>query len=209
MGRGLLLCQHIAVGRSVLYNLPIVRIFLEASLNNTAVDVSAAWLWAGITLASIVIALRFDYRQLICHSCAFHALYGLRMRILNHMGRLNLGFFTGGQSGAVQKTMNDNIEKMENIIAHDVSNLIGASLLLVSLSVLLFSINVPLALTMLPHWCLRLSFNFRLLRKTGAEDLDRSQPFLYRIGRSVFRVCVRDGRRKNLWNAGDRSFTAN
>ena len=47
------------------------------------------------------------------------------------MGRLNLGFFTGGQSGAVQKTMNDNIEKMENIIAHDVSNLIGASLLLV------------------------------------------------------------------------------
>ena len=74
-------------------------------------------------------------------------LYDLRMRILNHMGRLNLGFFTGGQSGAVQKTMNDNIEKMENIIAHDVSNLIGAGLLLVSLSALLFSINVPLALT--------------------------------------------------------------
>ena len=71
------------------------------------------------------------------------------MRFLNYMGRLNLGFFTGGQSGAVQKTMNDNIEKMENIIAHDVSNLIGASLLLVSLSVLLFSINVPLALTII------------------------------------------------------------
>ena len=50
---------------------------------------------------------------------------------------------------------------------------------------------------------------FGFWRKTGAEDLDRSQPFLYRIGRSVFRVCVRDGRRKNLWKAGDRSFTAN
>lgn len=78
----------------------IVRIFLEASLNNTAVDVSAAWLWAGITLASIVVGIVLSIiGSFICHSCAFHALYGLRMRILNHMGRLNLGFFTGGQSG--------------------------------------------------------------------------------------------------------------
>ena len=100
----------------------IVRIFLEASLNNTAVDVSAAWLWAGITLESIVIGIALSITgSFICHSCALHALYGLRMKILNHMGRLNLGFFTGGQSGAVQKTMNDNIEKMENIIAHDVA----------------------------------------------------------------------------------------
>ena len=35
----------------------IVRIFLEASLNDTAVDVSAAWLWAGITVAGIVVGI--------------------------------------------------------------------------------------------------------------------------------------------------------
>ena len=157
----------------------IVRIFLEASLNNTAVDVSAAWLWAGITLASIVIGIALSITgSFICHSCAFHALYGLRMRILNHMGRLNLGFFTGGQSGAVQKTMNDNIEKMENIIAHDVSNLIGASLLLVSLSVLLFSINVPLALTIIAALVLAFIIQFSAFGgKRGQKiwtDLNRS-----------------------------------
>ena len=43
--------------------------------------------------------------------------------------------------------MSDSIEKMEGIIAHDVSNLVGAALLLISLAVLLFSINVPLTLT--------------------------------------------------------------
>ena len=157
----------------------IVRIFLEASLNNTAVDVSAAWLWAGITLASIVVGIVLSIiGSFICHSCAFHALYGLRMRILNHMGRLNLGFFTGGQSGAVQKTMNDNIEKMENIIAHDVSNLIGASLLLVSLSVLLFSINVPLALTIIAALVLAFLIQFSAFGgKRGQKiwtDLNRS-----------------------------------
>ena len=157
----------------------IVRIFLEASLNNTAVDVSAAWLWAGITLASIAVGIVLSIiGSFVCHSCAFHALYDLRMRILNHMGRLNLGFFTGGQSGAVQKTMNDNIEKMENIIAHDISNLIGAGLLLVSLSALLFSINVPLALTIVAPLLLAFIIQFSAFGgKRGQKiwtDLNRS-----------------------------------
>ena len=157
----------------------IVRIFLEASLNNTAVDISAVWMWAGITLASIVMGIVLSIiGSFVCHSCAFHALYGLRMRILNHMGRLNLGFFTGGQSGAVQKTMNDNIEKMENIIAHDVSNLIGAGLLLVSLSVLLFSINIPLALTIVAALVLAFIIQFSAFGgKRGQKiwtDLNRS-----------------------------------
>lgn len=126
----------------------IVRIFLEASLHQTSVDSSQAWFWVGMTLASIAAGILLSIAgSVICHACAFRALYDLRMRILGHMGKLNLGFFTGGQSGAVQKTMSDNIEKMEGIIAHDVSNLVGAALLLISLAVLLFSINVLLTLT--------------------------------------------------------------
>ena len=115
----------------------IVRIFLEASLHQTSVDSSQAWFWVGMTLASIAAGILLSIAgSVICHACAFRALYDLRMRILGHMGKLNLGFFTGGQSGAVQKTMSDNIEKMEGIIAHDVSNLVGAALLLISLAVL-------------------------------------------------------------------------
>ena len=157
----------------------IVRIFLEASLNDTAVDVSAAWLWAGITVAGIVVGIALSIAgSFICHSCAFHALYGLRMRILEHMGRLDLGFFTGGQSGAAQKAMSDNIEKMESIIAHDVSNLIGAGLLLASLSALLFSINVPLALTIVAALALAFIIQFSAFGgKRGQKiwtDLNRS-----------------------------------
>ncbi|MFQ7108234.1 MAG: hypothetical protein ACLRQ4_24090, partial [Neglectibacter timonensis] len=52
----------------------IVRIFLEASLNNTTVDMSAAWLWAGITLASIAVGIVLSIiGSFVCHSCAFHA----------------------------------------------------------------------------------------------------------------------------------------
>ena len=128
----------------------IVRLFLEASLNGVAVNTSDAWLWAGVTLGSIALGIVLSViGSFVCHACAFRALYDLRMRILSHMGKMGLGFFTGGRSGAVQKTMNDNIEKMENIIVHDVSNLVGAGLLLVVLAVLLFSINIPLTLTII------------------------------------------------------------
>ena len=72
----------------------IVRIFLEASLNNTTVDMSAAWLWAGITLASIVVGIVLSIiGSFICHSCAFHALYDLRMKNIESHGQIKSGLF--------------------------------------------------------------------------------------------------------------------
>ncbi len=157
----------------------IVRLFLEASLNGARADVSEAWLWAWLTIGSIAAGIALSVAgSFLCHACAFHALYDLRMRILEHMGKLNLGFFTDGQSGAVQKTMNDNIEKMENILAHDVSNLVGAGLLLAALGVLLFSINVPLTLTIAAAVVLAFAIQFSAFGgKRGQKiwtDMNRS-----------------------------------
>lgn len=126
----------------------IIRLFLLASLDGAATPTHEIWMWAAVTIGSIVLGIVLSViGSFSCHACAFNALYDLRMRILDHMGRLNLGFYTGGQSGATQKMMNENIEKMENIIAHDVSNIFGAGLLLAALAVLMFSLNIPLALT--------------------------------------------------------------
>lgn len=126
----------------------IIRLFLLASLDSAAAPTHEIWMWAAVTIGSIVLGIVLSViGSFSCHACAFNALYDLRMRLLDHMGRLNLGFYTGGQSGATQKMMNENIEKMENIIAHDVSNIFGAGLLLAALAVLMFSLNIPLALT--------------------------------------------------------------
>lgn len=126
----------------------IIRLFLLASLDGAAAPTREIWMWAAVTIGSIVLGIVLSViGSFSCHACALNALYDLRMRLLDHMGRLNLGFYTGGQSGATQKMMNENIEKMENIIAHDVSNIFGAGLLLTALAVLMFSLNIPLALT--------------------------------------------------------------
>lgn len=175
----------------------IVRIFLEASLNDTAVDVSAAWLWAGITLASIVIGIVLSIiGSFVCHSCAFGALYDLRMSILNHMGRLNLGFFTGGQSGAVQKTMNDNIEKWKYDRPRCVKSHRSRPFAGFAVGTAVFHQRAACR-----GDCCRIDARvyhsvFGFWREAGAEDLDGSQPFFHRTGRGIFRVCVRNGGRK-------------
>ncbi len=124
----------------------MVSDLLEALRVAAPFDGGMVLFWAGVTVASIVAGLAFSAAGSgLTHASAFEALYALRMRVLEHMGRLPLGFFTGGRAGAVQKTMDANIEKMESIIAHDVPNIAGAAASLAVLAVLLFSTNVVLA----------------------------------------------------------------
>lgn len=99
--------------------------------------------------------------------------------------------------------MSDNIEKMEGIIAHDVSNLVGAALLLISLAVLLFSINVPLTLTIFAALAAAFIIQFSAFGgKAWAKNLDGAEPVRHRAGRGLFRICGRHGGGKNLWQAG-------
>lgn len=157
----------------------IIRVFLLASLEGISVNSGEVWTWGAITVGSIALGIVLSViGSFLCHACAFNALYDLRMRILDHMGKLNLGFYTGGQSGAVQKMMNENIEKMENIIAHDVSNIFGAGLLLTAFAVLMFSLNIPLALTIFGALLLAFVIQFSAFGgKQGQKiwsDLNRS-----------------------------------
>lgn len=157
----------------------IIRVFLLASLEGISVNSGEVWTWGAITVGSIALGIVLSViGSFLCHACAFNALYDLRMRILDHIGKLNLGFYTGGQSGAVQKMMNENIEKMENIIAHDVSNIFGAGLLLTAFAVLMFSLNIPLALTIFGALLLAFVIQFSAFGgKQGQKiwsDLNRS-----------------------------------
>ncbi|WP_027626126.1 ABC transporter ATP-binding protein [Clostridium lundense] len=61
------------------------------------------------------------------HIAAFTILYELRMKAINHMSKLNMGFFTGHTLGEVKKTINEDIEKLENFIAHQIPDLSSAA----------------------------------------------------------------------------------
>ncbi|NOH16848.1 ABC transporter ATP-binding protein [Clostridium cochlearium] len=79
----------------------------------------------------VVVVLRmavFLLSGVFSHIAAFTILYELRMKAINHMSKLNMGFFTGHTLGEVKKTINEDIEKLENFIAHQIPDLSSAAI---------------------------------------------------------------------------------
>ncbi len=103
-------------------------------------------LWSAVAAVSIAAntVLSF-FGSLGAHKVAFRLLYGIRIRVMEHMGRLPMGFFTEHSTGSVQKTMDDSIEKIEIFIAHLLPDLVGSACAVAALLLGLGSLNVWLA----------------------------------------------------------------
>lgn len=80
------------------------------------------------------------------HVAAFNILYELRKKMADKLGRLPLGFINQYNSGALKKIMADDIERIENFIAHSIPDFVkGMTLPLVTLTYL-FTVDWRLAL---------------------------------------------------------------
>lgn len=80
------------------------------------------------------------------HVAAFNILYELRKQMADKLGRLPLGFINQYNSGALKKIMADDIERIENFVAHSIPDFVkGMTLPLITLGYL-FTVDWRLAL---------------------------------------------------------------
>ncbi len=103
-------------------------------------------------LAAVIILLRivfFVASGAFSHVAAFNILYDIRMKIIKHMGNLNLGFFTNKTSGELKKIINEDIEKMENFLAHHIPDISAAVVAPLLMFIYLFYLNYKMALVLL------------------------------------------------------------
>lgn len=125
----------------------VYQIIRSYMLPGTQAD-RTAWIW--ITAISILAGAAISLLgSILCHKATYRVLYQLRMGLLEHMGRLNLGFYTGGRAGEVQKMMDENMEKIEGFLSHNFPNIVGAVCVLLVLTAFLFYINWMLAVVVL------------------------------------------------------------
>jgi len=106
--------------------------------------VDRAWMirWGWIALAGVGSGLVLLYASLMSsHVAAFRILYGLRIRLAGHIGKLPLGYLNNTSTGAIKKTMEENIEKIETFIAHTIPDLVNVGTTVVVMFVLFFSLN--------------------------------------------------------------------
>lgn len=120
----------------------VMRELLTHAADLAAVDsrllVSYGWQAFGGLAAGLVLL----YGSLIAsHVAAFHTLYGLRVCLAEHIGRLSLGFLSNTSTGAIKKTMEQNIEKIETFIAHTIPDMVGVVATVTFLFVIFFSLD--------------------------------------------------------------------
>lgn len=98
--------------------------------------------WGWIAFAGLTGGLLLLYASLMAsHVAAFRILYGLRIKLAEHIGRLPLGYLNGTSTGAIKKTMEQNIDKIETFIAHTIPDLVNVLATVVIMFTLFFTLN--------------------------------------------------------------------
>ena len=152
----LLLAGLLSAGSAVCMLVPywavyeILKELLTHGGNPAASDGAAMMRWGWIALGGLAGGLVLLYAALMSsHVAAFHILYGLRVRLSEHIGRLPLGFLNNTSTGAIKKTMDQNIEKIEGFIAHTIPDLVNVMATVVVMLVIFFSLDVWLTVVCL------------------------------------------------------------
>ena len=140
-------------------------------LTSKGEDKETIMLWIVIAGIAILLNLIFTFwGSLGCHKMAFKTLYLYRMKLMEHLGKLSIGFFSKNTTGSIQKIMDENIEKMEGIIAHMMPDLIGSSIVLLSLFAGIGYLNIILAITVLASVVLAFVFQFMIFGSESAKE---------------------------------------
>ena len=107
---------------------------------------SSIVLWTAVAGGAILGNMVFTFLGSVgCHAVAFDALYRYRLYVMEHLGRISMGYFSTHTSGGIQKLMDENIEKMEGFIAHILPNLIGSLVIVIILFLSIAYLNLVLA----------------------------------------------------------------
>ena len=101
----------------------IISALVNHQLLNSELVINYGWL-AFIAAASSIF---FNFLALcFSHIAAFKTLYHLKYNFVRYLSCLPLGFYSSHSSGELRKIVDDDIEKIEIFIAHQLPDIIGS-----------------------------------------------------------------------------------
>lgn len=141
-------------------------LFYGSKINELDGEILIRWGW--IAFFGLLAGLILLYAALMAsHVAAFRILYGLRIRLSEHIGRLSLGYLNGTSIGTIKKTMEQNVEKIENFVAHTIPDLVNVIATVVLMFVIFFSLNGWMAAICIV--CIVLSISLQFMNFFGKK----------------------------------------
>jgi len=119
----------------------MVEATIDGTLSLSLVFSQAAWAMAAVALGFAAMGLATG----LAHVVAFQVIHDLRLEIARHMARLPLGYFAGRPSGDAKKSVVDEPEKLETIIAHGLPEGISAFATWLAVTIWLFIVDWRMA----------------------------------------------------------------
>lgn len=102
-----------------------------------------------ITGFTVVRFLFFALSGMFSHKGAYGALFRTRCKVIEHMAKVPLGALNERRTGDFKAVLNEDIEKLEQFLAHNIPDLVHYLVGPVAIFIYLLTINVPLALVSL------------------------------------------------------------
>ena len=128
-----------------LYN--IMAELLQNAADFSKADTSFMLSWAVKGILGLLLAYAFMYfGGMLGHTAAYRTLYGIRVRLSNHISELPLGWFNRNAIGKVKQIAEQDVEQIEKFIAHQLPDMVNTIVLLLVMVVIMFGLNPWLAL---------------------------------------------------------------
>ncbi|MGD9823141.1 ABC transporter ATP-binding protein [Desulfobacter sp.] len=124
-------------------------------------------------IAAGVVVLRYVIMTaafMLSHVAAFKILYGLRTALVEHLGKLPMGFFNANQTGKIKKILYEDVEEIEQFIAHHIPDLVSGMMLPVMIIIYLFCVDWHMALVALLPLPLAFFLQQKAFDRDGQED---------------------------------------
>lgn len=146
--RLLSLSAVLAVVYTLLSLIPYILVYyILKGITSATIDIALIKSYIIRAVIAMFVANMFLYASgMASHMAAFNILYELRMQMADKLAKLPLGFINRSNSGVLKKIMSDDIERIENFVAHSIPDFVKAVSLPVCTLAYLFFIDWRLAL---------------------------------------------------------------
>lgn len=150
----------------------IISQLLAAYPSFATVDTEHLIRFGWLALGGILLNIALYFAALMCsHLAAFGTLYKLKVDFASHLARVPLGFHILIGSGKLRKIMDENIEKIEGFIAHQLPDIVASLVAPIVMLAILMVVDWRLGLAALVGIGVAIYIQMRAYGNDGAKKM--------------------------------------
>ena len=160
-----------------------------------------------IMMIAVSVVLRFvlfGCSGVAAHKGAYGALFKVRCMVAEHLAKVPLGTLNERRTGDIKTVLNEDIEKLELFLAHNLPDLVCYMVGPVAIFIYLMTVNIPLALVSLVPLILAVVVMGGMFRNTD-DLMDRANRSITTLN-SVMIEYISGMKLIKAYNMGSKSF---